>query len=82
VCDVAIIIAILFFSKSRGTDIEGVHKFIEEYYYNETELMNKELPLIKNFALKWIDYILDNNEFDTSTTDSFVVKRSLIVQNL
>ncbi len=82
VCDVAIAIANLFFSKTRGVDIYGVYKFMDEYYYNEPELKNKEVPFIKKFALQWIDYILDGNEFDTSTTESFIIRRQLIDQNL
>lgn len=82
VCDVAIIIANLFFSKTHGVDIEGTKKFINEYYYNESELRSKEVHLIKEFALKWIDYILNENEFDTSTTDSFVIRRKLIEKYL
>lgn len=80
--DVAIIIANLFFSKTYGVDIEGTNKFIKEYYSNELELKNKEKPFIKEFALQWIDYILDNNKFDTSTTESFIIKRKLISQKL
>lgn len=78
VCDVAIIVSILFFSKTNGVELEGAKKFIDAYYCNELELKKKELPLMKFFALKWIDYILDNNEFDTSTTESFVVRSQLI----
>jgi len=82
VCDVAIAVAILFFSKTNGIDLSGAKKFIDEYYGNETDLKNSEIPLIKDFALKWIGYILDGNEFDTSTTESFEVRRQLIEENL
>lgn len=82
VCDIAILIANLFFSKTRGVDIDGMQKFIDEYYYNEQELKCKEVPLIKKCALQWIDYILEGNEFDTSTTESFEVRRNLIEEKL
>lgn len=80
VYDVAIIIANLFFSKTNGVNIKGLNKFIDEYYGEKIELRNKEEHLIKGLALKWIDYILDNNEFDSSTTESFIVKRKLIFE--
>lgn len=80
VYDVAIIIANLFFSKTNGVNIKGLNKFIDEYYGEKIELRNKEEHLIKGLALKWIDYILDNNEFDSSTTESFIVKRKLILE--
>ena len=82
VCDVAIIIGILFFSKTRGVDINGTNKFIDEYYGNDLDLKSKEKPLIKYYALKWIDYIMDGNSFDSSTKESFIVKRKLIEDNL
>ncbi len=82
VCDVAITIANLFFSKTRGVDIDGTKKFIEYYYENELKLKNIEEPYIKEFAIKWIDYIMDGNEFDTSTTESFIIRKKLIEQNL
>ena len=44
--------------------------------------INEKIKLIKKYALKWIDYILDENEFDTSTTESFEVKRKLIIENM
>lgn len=78
VCDVAILIANLFFSKTRGVDIEGMQTFIEKYYGNNNELKNIEQPLIKKYALNWINYILNDNEFDSSTKDSFNVRYDLI----
>ena len=82
VCDIAILIANLFFSKTRGIDMKGLQKFIDEYYCNENDLKNKEVPLIKEYALCWINYILDGNEFDTSTTESFEIRKKLINENL
>ena len=55
VCDVAIAIANLFFSKSRGVDKEGYKKFIEVYYSDEKEEIKKtEIPVIKDIAINWI----------------------------
>lgn len=82
ICDISILIANLFFSKTYGVDLEGVNTFIEEYYHDEPDRKEKEVPLIKEYAIKWIDYILNGNEFDTSTTESFITKRELISNNL
>lgn len=82
VCDIAILIANLFFSKTHGVDREGMQKFIKEYYGDELDLKEKEVPLIKEYALCWINYILNGNEFDTSTTESFEVRKKLINDNL
>ena len=82
VCDVAIAVTNLFFSKTRGVDLEGANFFINEYYGKDTVLRNIEEKYIKEYALKWIDYILDNNQFDTSTTESFEVKKKLINENI
>ena len=78
VCDIAILIANLFVSKKYGFYLEGMKKFLDEYYFNEIELKNKEVPLIKEYTLKWIDYILSENEFDTSTTESLEIKYKII----
>lgn len=82
VCDVAIAIGNLFFSKSRGVDLEGTKLFIDTYYGSDKKLKEKEEKYIKQYAIKWIEYILDNNQFDTSTTESFEVKKKLIEDNL
>ncbi len=82
VCDVAILISNLFFSKTRGVDLKGMQCFIDEYYANEIELKKQEETLIKKYALEWINYILSGNEFDTSTTESFEVRKRLISENL
>lgn len=78
ICDVAIAISNLFFSKKYGVDIKGVNSFINSYYKDNTDLKLIELPYIKEIAIKWIDYVMDGNEFDTSTTESFIVKKELI----
>lgn len=78
ICDVAIASANLFFSKTRGADMKGFNLFIDSYYGENIELKVKELPYIKEFAIKWIDYIMDGNEFDTSTTESFIIRKELI----
>lgn len=82
VCDVAILIANLFFSKTRGIDLEGMKEFINQYYMNDLELKREEEHLIKNYALEWIKYILSGNEFDTSTTESFEIRYKLIDENM
>jgi len=75
-------IANLFFSKTRGVDLQGMKKFLDEYYCNEKPLKDDDVLLIKEYALRWINYILDGNEFDTSTTESFKEKYRLIKENL
>ncbi len=82
VCDVAIAAANLFFSKTRGVDVDGLMVFIDSYYEGNEKLKSMELPHIKKFALKWIDYVMDGNEFDTSTTESFEVRKNLIEKNM
>ena len=62
--------------------MDGVNTFVNEYYRDKNENINEKIKLIKKYALKWIDYILDENEFDTSTTESFEVKRKLIIENM
>lgn len=78
ICDVAIASANLFFSKTRGADIKGFNLFIDSYYGENIELKEKELPYIKDYAIRWIDYIMAGNELDTSTTESFIVRKELI----
>ena len=79
VCDVAILIANLFFSKSKGANIDGMNKFIKAYYSNdEDKLRNKEILKIKQAALLWINYVLNGNEFDSSLVDSFEARKYLI----
>ena len=82
ICDIAILIANLFFSKTRGVDLEGMNEFLNQYYIDNADLKSKEVPLIKRYALKWIKYILDGNEFDTSTTASFEIRYKLINESL
>lgn len=82
ICDVAILISTFFFSKTRGVDIDSANKFINSYYKNEEELKKIELTQIKDISLKWINYILDNNKFDSYITESFEIKRDLIKKYL
>ena len=37
-----------------------------------------ESPLIKEYGLKWINYLLNEKKFNTSLTESFEEKRILI----
>ena len=59
-----------------------MQQFIDEYYADDIDLKNEEVPLIKEYALCWINYILAGNEFDTSTTESFEIRERLINENL
>lgn len=78
ICDVAITASNLFFSKTRGADMEGLKAFIDSYYGENLELKKQELCYIKDYAINWIDYIMDGNEFDTSTVESFEVRKELL----
>lgn len=82
VCDVAILIANLFFSKTKGVNLDGINKFIDAYYSEDLKLKEKKKNLINKYAIMWIDYTLKNNEFDTSITESFNIKRKLIEEYL
>ncbi len=42
----------------------------------------EEVKYIKEIALSWIKYIIDNHDFDTSTNESFENKRNLIEKEL
>lgn len=80
--DVAITISLLFLSKSRGAELDKIKTFIDSYYESDTQNKEIELPYIKSIALKWIDYLLTKNSFDTSTKESFEVKKKLIEEYL
>ena len=82
VCDVAILIANLFFSKTKGVNLDGINKFIDAYYLKDFKLKKEETPFIKKQAIMWIDYTLKNNDFNTSITESFNTKRKLIEEYL
>lgn len=81
-CDIAIFISNLFFSKTRGVDLDGMQLFLNEYYENDEKKISKKKSKIKEYAINWIDYILNGNEFDTSTTESFEVRKELIQKYL
>ena len=82
ICDIAIFIANLFFSKTRGVDLVGMKIFLNEYYNNDTQNISSKITEIKEYAINWIDYILNGNEFDTSTNESFEVRKKLIQEYL
>lgn len=67
VCDVAIATTNLFMSKADGLNKEGMMNFIDSYYQEDNMLKKKELPYIKDAAIKWLKSIIDNPNFDTST---------------
>ena len=77
VCDIAIIISFLFLSKTNGIDLNNIKLFLKEYYKNN-KLQSMESPLIKEYGLKWINYLLNEKKFNTSLTESFEEKRILI----
>lgn len=82
VCDVAILVALLFFSKKRGVYKKGLSVFIDAYYSKEISLKLQEIKYIKEFAISWVNYTLKNNDFNPSTTESFEVKKKLIEENI
>lgn len=55
-----------------------MHKFIDVYYEDDLKIKKVEVPKIKEFALMWIDYVLNGNEFDSSTTESLEAREKLI----
>ena len=82
VCDVAILVALLFFSKKRGVDKKGLNVFIDAYYSKDISLKLQEIKYIKEIAINWVNYTLKNNEFNPSTTESFEIKKKLIEENI
>ena len=78
IIDIAILIANLYFSKTKQTNFDGIKIFLNEYYKNDDELKKTEIRLIKSAAEKWIDYVLNRNIFESSTTESFKVKKEKI----
>lgn len=82
ICDIAIFISNLFFSKTRGVDLDGMKIFLNEYYNNDEKNISSKKTEIKEYAINWINYILDGNEFDTSTNESFEVRKDLIQKYL
>lgn len=78
ICDVAIAIANMFFSKTRGIDAEGIKTFIDSYYENNEKLKNQEIKFIKEYAIAWINYVMNGNEFDSSTVESFDIRKELM----
>ena len=82
VYDISILISTFFFSKKRGIDIEGMEKFVDNYYGKDENLKRYEVPLIKTCAIQWINYLLDENKINESLVDSFNTKIKLINENL
>ena len=81
VCDVAIAICLLFISKKRGADLEKIRLFLNAYYNEDSKLKEKEIVLMKKYAISWIDYLNDGHEFDTSTKESFIFKKQILLEN-
>ncbi|MBR6690544.1 MAG: phosphotransferase [Bacilli bacterium] len=82
VCDIAILISLLFFSKKRGVDIDNMNLFIDAYYNSDTKLKKEEIKYIKEIAIKWINHTLENNDINPSTNESFKIKKKLIEEYL
>ena len=76
--DVAIIISLLFISKKRGINYEGIKIFLKNYYSDENEY-KLESKFIKKAAIIWIDYTLLHNDFNSSIKESFEVKKQLLL---
>ena len=77
--DVAILISLLFISKKYGINKEGIERFINTYYEDET-IKNEEVPYLKECAIKWLDYTIKTNNFDASIKESFEIKKQLLEQ--
>ena len=76
VCDVAILLSFLFVSKKRGIDNKSINLFLDSYYKGDSdELRTIEQKYIKLYIKKWVEYILNGHEFDTSLKDSFEFKK-------
>ena len=80
IVDLAIICSLLFITKKDGIELDKIKLFINEYYNGNVDM--KEVKYLKEISLLWINYIIDNNEFDTSTNESFENKRKLIDEKL
>ena len=79
ICDIAILLCFLFVSKKRGIDNKNIKLFLDNYYReDEVDLRNEESSYIKKYMYNWINYILDNHEFDSSLKDSFLFKMDSI----
>ena len=74
-------------TKIDGCDMTSSDGFFpatgEVYYSDEKEEIKKtEIPMIKDIAINWINYVLKNNSFNASDTESFEVRKKLIMENL
>ena len=79
ICDVAILLSFLFISKKRGIDNKSISLFLNNYYgESEEELKKEELKYIKLYIKDWVDYLLNNHEFDSSLKESFIFKKESI----
>lgn len=78
IIDVSIACALIFISKKQGIDIENMQFFINSYYKDNENLKQKETPFIKDIVIEWVNYVTSGNEFDTSTNESFEIKKKLI----
>ena len=81
ICDVAITISLLFLSKTSGIDLDNIELFLKEYYKND-KLQSMENPLIKEYGLNWVNYLLNENKFTSSLRESFEERRRLIKKYL
>lgn len=77
ICDIAIVISLIFISKKNGFFVEGAKYFLDEYYLENEKIRLLEEKLIKNYAIEWVNYIINNNEFESSLKESFEFKRKI-----
>lgn len=77
ICDIAILISLIFISKKNGFNEEGAKYFLDEYYLKNEKIRLKEEKLIKCYAIEWVNYIINNNEFESSLKESFEFKRKV-----
>ena len=82
VIDISILIALFFVSSKTGVNLDGIRYFVDSYYGDDVDLTTKESCFIKQCALKWIDYTLENNEFESSLIENFELKKKLIKEYL
>ena len=78
--DVAIAVLFLFFSRRHGVNENGARLFIKEYYANDTDLRDKEVPHLKSLALSFIDWFIANvNSISSSIKQGFTERRELVL---
>lgn len=80
--DIAILISFFFLSTSRGIDFKNINFLIDSYYGEDASLKEAEVPLIKNCAIQWVDFLLIQTKLSASLINTFEAKRKLILENM